>query len=77
MVVRLGENSPICAHWVIVYIGRFLGRKLQKRPTFFGQLYSTVMGMSQLCTKMAWATFWAIFSETHLVNLTEMSEAHS
>jgi hypothetical protein len=50
-------------------IGRFspFGHfgKLLKQPKTLGYFLSRKL----ILTKMAWATFWAIFSQTHLVTL--------
>jgi putative alpha-1,2-mannosidase len=35
----------------------------------FGILFATVKAMHQFWQKMYWDTFWAIFSQTHLVTL--------
>jgi hypothetical protein len=60
---RLGEFSPI---------GRLfaLGRFLIKSIPNFGLLFSTVQVEYSPGQKMGWASFLAIFSQTHLVALT-------
>jgi hypothetical protein len=63
-VTRLGKVS---AKRGIVYFGRFL---LNPRSgPHFGQLYSAVKFMYWTWQKLVWATFWAIFSQTHQVAL--------
>jgi hypothetical protein len=47
---------------VIVYFGQF--SKHFWAPLFLGQGYASI-----LTKKMDWATFWATFSQTHLVTL--------
>jgi hypothetical protein len=40
-------------------------------PKFFrGKIYSLIL------TKMGWATFWAIFSQTYLVTLVTQADSH-
>jgi hypothetical protein len=51
--------------------------KLQKWATFFGQLFSTVKIMPQIRPNMDWATFWVIFSQTHLVTLERRQKEKS
>jgi hypothetical protein len=48
-------------------LGSFL--KTAKVAQFCGLLFSAVKVMYSFWQKMAWATFWAIFSPTHLVTL--------
>jgi hypothetical protein len=59
-VISLGEFSSI---------GRLftLGSVLKSRVNFWA-VFSTVPGMHYL-TKNDWATFWAAFSQAHLVTL--------
>jgi hypothetical protein len=42
---------------------------LKKWPTFWGYLFPA-QGYAFILTKMVWATFWAIFSQTNRVTLT-------
>jgi hypothetical protein len=44
--------------------------KITEIAHIFGLLFATVKVMRSFFTKMLWATFWAIFSQTHLVTLT-------
>jgi hypothetical protein len=63
----LGDFSP---NGRVFALGSFLKKK-QKWPNFVGYSFSTVKGY--VCIhfgeKIGWATFWAIFSQTHLVTL--------
>jgi hypothetical protein len=43
--------------------------KIKKVGLIFGLLFSKIKAIHYLCKKMAWATFWAIFSHTRLVTL--------
>jgi hypothetical protein len=47
---------------------------LHKYPTFWGLLCSTAKLIHKFRHKMGWATFWANFSQTHLVTLTRAAE---
>jgi hypothetical protein len=63
----LGEVSP---YWEMIYFGQFFKyRSITK-------IWATFFTREKLCItfdkKWAWATFWAIFSQTHLVTLFEM-----
>jgi hypothetical protein len=62
---RIGR---IFAYWVIVYNGSFM-----KITYYIARLvWQFFNGNSRVNfdTKMSWATFWAILSQTHLVTLT-------
>jgi hypothetical protein len=63
-VTRLGELSPI--GWLFTW-GSFL--QIIEIAQIIGLLISTVKVTFKLWLKTAWATFWAIFSQTHLVTL--------
>jgi hypothetical protein len=53
----------IFVRWAIVSLGQCF-RKLHKSPNFRANLF-----MYQVWQKLDWATFWAIFLQTHLVTL--------
>jgi hypothetical protein len=63
---RIGR---IFADWTSVYFGE-LFLKLQKKPTLLYYFLRSKIYVVML-TKMCWATFWAIFSQTHLVTLAD------
>jgi hypothetical protein len=51
-----------CYLWAVFF-------KLKKWPNFFGYFFPRKMLRINVDLKMGWATFWAIFSQTHLVTL--------
>jgi hypothetical protein len=44
---------------------------IEECSTTFGDTFSHGKSDVLMSTKMGWATFWAIFSQTHLVTLAE------
>jgi hypothetical protein len=60
-VTGLGELSPNCLLWA-----EFLIAEVAQN---FWLLFSTVTVMYYFLPKNGWATFWATFSQTHLVTL--------
>jgi hypothetical protein len=62
-VTRLGE---IFAYWAIVFLGHFLNDKSSPKLRL---LFSMEKKFCTNFEKMSWATFWAIFSQSHLVSL--------
>jgi hypothetical protein len=51
--------------------GQWLGNN--RSSPHYGQLYCSVKLICINRVKMDWATFWAIFSQTHLVTLHTVS----
>jgi hypothetical protein len=47
--------------------------KFTKVAKIVGPLLCTVQVMNTLLQEMGWATFWVIFSQTHLVTLAGIS----
>jgi hypothetical protein len=68
-VIRGDQIGRIFALWALVYFGQFF--KLQKNPklsaTFFLSIYALHMYLYFYFAKTGRATFWVIFSQTHLV----------
>jgi hypothetical protein len=64
-VARLGEQF---AHWVTVHFGQSFENYQSSHPLIFGLIFCLTVKF-KILTKMRWATFWAIFSQTHLVTL--------
>jgi hypothetical protein len=64
------ENFPLCTYLTIVYVRWAVFSKCGPnfRATFVSDT-SYVCTYYVIRTKMGWATFWAIFSYTHLVTL--------
>jgi hypothetical protein len=65
----LGEFSPI--YWAIVYFGHFF--KITELAHILGQLFPHGKSYVLFWQKISLATFWAIFSQTHLVTLALVS----
>jgi hypothetical protein len=63
-VTRFGEFSP---NESLFTLGSFM--KITEIAQFLGLLFSTVKVVQKFGQKMCWATFWAIFSRTHLATL--------
>jgi hypothetical protein len=63
----LSTDSDIFAHWAILLFGQSV-ENYRRRPTFWPTFFRRLVFISILA-KMAWPTFWAIFSQTHLVTL--------
>jgi hypothetical protein len=63
-MTKLGEFSPIGR---VFLLGSFL---ITDVAHIFELLLSTVKVMHSFGPKTGWATFWAIFSQTHLVTLS-------
>jgi hypothetical protein len=66
----LGQGDQIgifFAHWEIVSFGQFC-ENYKSSPNFWANFFRR---KSNLDKKMGWATFWAIFAQTHLVTLIE------
>jgi hypothetical protein len=63
-VTRLGEFSPFGR---LFTLGRFL--KVARVAQIVWEFLSTAQVMHTFLQEMGWATFWAIFSQTHLVTL--------
>jgi hypothetical protein len=61
-VTRLGEFSPI---GLLFSLGSLL--KITEVAQHSGLLFSSFQFIYKFWQKMAWATIWAIFSQTHLV----------
>jgi hypothetical protein len=57
----------IFALWAVVYFGQFL--KYYRNSSHFRATFSKVKNMYLFWQKKVRATFWAIFSQTHLVTL--------
>jgi hypothetical protein len=61
------QIGRIFAHWAIVFFGKFKNYKV-------GQIFWATFYHSKcfvlILTKMGWAKFWAIFSQTHVTLLT-------
>jgi hypothetical protein len=55
------QIGRIVVYWAIILSGQFLS--LNFWTTYFQNKICVLM-----LTKMGWATFWAIFSQIHLVN---------
>jgi hypothetical protein len=72
MMARLGEFSPIGQ---LLTLGRFFENyriSTNYWATYFhGKSYVLILDK-----KTEWATFWVIFSQTHLVNLLAINVAH-
>jgi hypothetical protein len=51
----------------IVYFGQFFEK--YSSSSNFGQIFFNSRGYVLISTKMGWATFWSIFSQTQLVTL--------
>jgi hypothetical protein len=64
-VARLG--ACIFAHWMIIYFRQFLENTDVAHIFVATFLYG--LGYASILTKMGWATFWASFSQNHLVTL--------
>jgi hypothetical protein len=61
------------AHWAIENFGKFFENKnSKKKNTNFWVTFITERNCALILTKMASATFWAIFFQTHLVTLVTM-----
>jgi hypothetical protein len=58
---------PDSPNWRLFTFGRYFAN--DSSSTHFGLLFSAVKIMHLFWTKMHWATFWANFSQTHLVTL--------
>jgi hypothetical protein len=82
MIKKLFFHIPSSAPWRrgVTRLGEFpsTGRlfslvrfwKLQSLPTFTGNVFSSVKKVMLLfLAKTCWATFWANYSQTHLVTL--------
>jgi hypothetical protein len=52
---------------VILYFGQFY-ENIRSSPSFWAACWHG-QGYALILTNMYWATFWAIFSQTHLVTL--------
>jgi hypothetical protein len=59
-----------CLLWVV-------SSKLQKSPTFLSHSIPKLRFRINFGKKMDWVTFWANFSQTHLVALTPSSETRT
>jgi hypothetical protein len=65
---RQGDQTErIFANLTIVYFGCLF--KIFRRSAIFGYLFPWYKLCINFDKKTAWAKFWAIFSETHLVTL--------
>jgi hypothetical protein len=64
----LGEFSP---NGLLFTLGSYL--KITEVAHIFWLLYSMVKFKRKVGPKIVWATFWAIFSQTHLVTLLLIS----
>jgi hypothetical protein len=63
-VTRFGEFSPVGLSFT-----RAVFWKIREVANIFGLLFSSAKFMHLVFTKRGWDTFWAIFSQTHLVTL--------
>jgi hypothetical protein len=61
----LGEFSPIGRLFTLASIYK----NLRRSPNVFANFFNSVNSCINVYEKMGWATFWAIFSQTHLVTL--------
>jgi hypothetical protein len=65
------QIGRIFAYCVTVCFGQFFENKRNSRH--FWNTFFTVKMYSNFGEKMGWASFWAIFSQTHLVTLPGMT----
>jgi hypothetical protein len=66
-VCKQGDQiGRIFAHWVTFFS---LGKRIQMWPTFLVYFFYMLRWCFDFTKKMCWATFWAIFSSTHLDSL--------
>jgi hypothetical protein len=61
----LGKNSA--TYWSIVYFGNFF---ITEVAHILGAAFFHEISYALILAKEGWATFWAIFFQSHLVNLT-------
>jgi hypothetical protein len=61
------QIGRIFAHWVTHYIGYFCEN--YRNSTYIWSTFFHSKSCLLIFTKMDWATFWATFSQTHLVTL--------
>jgi hypothetical protein len=59
------QIGRIFAHWAIVFFGQLL--KITEVAQIFDALLFKGERYKLILRKTGWATFWAIFSQTHLV----------
>jgi hypothetical protein len=62
------QIGRIFAQRAIGYYGQFFSENYRSGPHFLST-FSKSNDYVLILTKMGWATFWAIFSQTHLVTL--------
>jgi hypothetical protein len=62
------QIERIFASWVIVFFGKFFFN-FRNSPKFLNYFFNSKSYVLYL-TKMGWDTFWATFSQTHLVTLS-------
>jgi hypothetical protein len=61
------QIGRVLAYWAVVYFGCFLFTVVVAQ--IHGLLFSQCFSSALILTKTGWATFWATFSQTHLVTL--------
>jgi hypothetical protein len=68
------QIGRVFAQWVAVCL--WMLHENYKSSPHFGRLYSADKFMLLSRQKMGWATFWANFSQTHLVILVAATSTH-